>query len=268
MSHLLLFFSPLTARTLPVWRGSPALPASPCAAAAPPLGVPAGRGALAWWWPLAAGSLRPGVPVTPPPSPPGGSGADGPQVTRWVWPSSAEGGKRDMGLEGGGRRGWQWRCDVKFILQLNSRLWQIPSNVWGCIERRQQTNGHALRWIKFLANHSFLWSILLLTSLIWITQSDWCLAHFKPIRSNWMWVATLPTVLRGKMCLVKQRHSTLPVVLLFIDSFWDLLLTKLWLSRLFIHFYWHSTIQSAIQGCRVCASVVGERSVFLWSGDK
>lgn len=219
MSHFSRFLFFLTPSSLPVWRAAPAPPASPapspCAAAAPPPAAPAGQAAPAWWWPPVAEHRRPGAPSAPPLSPLGGSDADGPQVTRWAWLSSA-GHKRGRG------KGWWWCYNVKFISQMNSRMWQIPSNVWSCI----QTNGHARLWIKFLANHSFLWSILLLTSLIWITQSDWCLAHFKPIRFNWMWVAALPTVLRGKMCLFEQRHSTLPVVQLFIDSFWGLLLTK------------------------------------------
>ncbi len=114
-------------------------------------------------------------------------------------------------------------------------MWQIPSNVWSCI----QTN----RWIKFLANHSSLCSILLLTSLIWITQSDWCVTHFKTIPSNWMWVAAPPTVLGGKMCLSEQRHSALPVVLLFIDSLRGLLLTVRWFSCQFIHFRGHEALK-------------------------
>lgn len=46
----------------------------------------------------------------------------------------------------------------------------------------------------------FLWSILLLTSLIWITESDWCPACFKPICCNCKRVAALSTGLWGEMC--------------------------------------------------------------------
>lgn len=156
-----------------------------------------------------------------------------------------------------GREGGEWWWyNVKFISQSNSRMWQIPSNVWGCIQRRQQTNGHALCWIKFLANHSFLWSILLLTSLIWITQSDWCLAHFKPIRSNWMWVATLLTVLQGQndSCQTETFHTPR------CAAFHRLILGPA-VNRVVIQSSIHSllltwTIQSAIQGCGVLASVV------------
>lgn len=74
-----------------------------------------------------------------------------------------------------------WCSNVKFISQWNSRMWQIPSDMRASLQSESKS--------------SFHWRILLLTSLIWITRPDWCLAHFKPFQSNWMWLDAPSTVL-------------------------------------------------------------------------
>lgn len=69
------------------------------------------------------------------------------------------------------------RCEIYFTMK--------QQDVTNPLQRVRQRSDKRAR-SPLNQTTPFHWSILLLTSLIWITQPDWCLTRFKPLRSNWM----------------------------------------------------------------------------------